>query len=602
MDILPFEAVSIHDDERVLVLTPSRQDAPLAHQILQQMGFQVARCLYLQALLTQLSQGAGVILLAEEGLYSPALPELITWLEQQPPWSTLPCIVLKRSTSSKPKGSFLLYSQLEKLPGIIFLERPIRQATLISLLRNALQNRRRQYQVRNLLDELANNEARLQQQAYYDTLTGLPNRALLLDRLEHAIAHAQRSHQWLALLFLDLDRFKVINDSLGHDVGDALLQAVAQRLMSVLREQDTIARLGGDEFVVLLEGLPQADLAERIGRKILGVMQGALSVNGHELFVNTSIGISLYPQDGADAQTLLKCADTALYRVKEQGRNGIQFYAAAMTAQAQTRLLLEQNLRHAIREGGLRLHYQPKVELKTGRITGLEALLRWHHNTLGDVPPQELIDLAEESGMIISLSDWVLKTACTQAKAWQGQGLPLAPVSVNLSPGQFIQAKLVERIDNILMETQLDAQYLQLEITENLLMRDMESAIQTLYALKNKGVRLAIDDFGTGYSSLSYLKRLPVEWLKIDKSFIRDIATDPDDATLTQAIIGLAHHLHLKVIAEGVETEEQRAFLEARSCNEAQGYYYSQPLPAQAAGVLLAKLIIIPANNKANRL
>lgn len=597
MDILPSEIVLIHEDERVLVLTPSRQDAPLAHQVLQQMGFQVARCLHLQALLTQLSQGAGVILLAEEGLYSPVLPELITWFEQQPPWSTLPCLILKHSTRSERKDSFLLFKKLEKLPGIIFLERPIRQATLISLLRNSLQNRRRQYQVRNLLDELANNQARLQHQAYYDTLTGLPNRALLLDRLEHAIAHAQRSHQWLALLFLDLDRFKVINDSLGHDVGDALLQAVAQRLMSVLREQDTIARLGGDEFVVLLEGLPQADLAERIGRKILGVMQGALSVSGHELFVNTSIGISLYPQDGGDAQTLLKCADTALYRVKEQGRNGIQFYAAAMTAQAQTRLILEQNLRHAIREENLILHYQPKVEVKTGRITGLEALLRWHHNTLGNVPPTEIIDLAEESGMIMSLSDWVLKTACTQVKLWQGQGLPLAPVSVNLSPGQFIQAKLVERIDTILAETQLDTQYLQLEITENLLMRDMESAIQTLYALKNKGVRLAIDDFGTGYSSLSYLKRLPVDWLKIDKSFVRDIVTDPDDATLTQAIIALAHHLHLKVIAEGVETEEQRAFLEARACNEAQGFYYSQPLSAQAAGELLAKPVIFPANN-----
>lgn len=597
MDILPSEIVLIHEDERVLVLTPSRQDAPLAHQVLQQMGFQVARCLHLQALLTQLSQGAGVILLAEEGLYSPVLPELITWFEQQPPWSTLPCLILKHSTRSERKDSFLLFKRLEKLPGIIFLERPIRQATLISLLRNSLQNRRRQYQVRNLLDELANNQARLQHQAYYDTLTGLPNRALLLDRLEHAIAHAQRSHQWLALLFLDLDRFKVINDSLGHDVGDALLQAVAQRLMSVLREQDTIARLGGDEFVVLLEGLPQADLAERIGRKILGVMQGALSVSGHELFVNTSIGISLYPQDGGDAQTLLKCADTALYRVKEQGRNGIQFYAAAMTAQAQTRLILEQNLRHAIREENLILHYQPKVEVKTGRITGLEALLRWHHNTLGNVPPTEIIDLAEESGMIMSLSDWVLKTACTQVKLWQGQGLPLAPVSVNLSPGQFIQAKLVERIDTILAETQLDTQYLQLEITENLLMRDMESAIQTLYALKNKGVRLAIDDFGTGYSSLSYLKRLPVDWLKIDKSFVRDIVTDPDDATLTQAIIALAHHLHLKVIAEGVETEEQRAFLEARACNEAQGFYYSQPLSAQAAGELLAKPVIFPANN-----
>lgn len=597
MNTLPSETAAIRNEERILILTPSRQDAPLAHQVLQQVGFYVERCLHLQVLLTQLPQGAGAVLLAEEGLYSPLLPELIAWLEHQPSWSTLPLIVLKHSIAPRFKASLLLFRQLEKLPGVVFFDRPVRQSTLVSLLYNALQNRRRQYQVRKLLQELADNQARLQQQAYYDNLTGLPNRLLLIDRLEHAIARAQRGNQWLALLFLDLDRFKVINDSLGHNVGDALLQAVAKRLTSVLREQDTIARLSGDEFVVLLEGLPQADLVERIGLKILRIMQRALQVSGHELFVNMSIGISLFPRDGEDAQTLLKCADTALYRVKEQGRNGIQFYAAAMTAQAQTRLLLEQNLRHAIREGSLMLHYQPKVEIKTGRITGLEALLRWHHSTLGYVPPQELIDLAEESGMIISLSDWVLKTACTQAKSWQSQGLPLAPVSVNLSPGQFIQAKLVERIDSILEETQLDPRYLQLEITENLLMRDMDSAIQTLRILKEKGVRLAIDDFGTGYSSLSYLKRLPVDWLKIDKSFVQDIVTDPDDATLTQAIIALAHHLHLKVIAEGVETEEQRAFLQTRACNEAQGFYYSQPLSAQAAGVLLTKSIISPANN-----
>lgn len=589
-------AIAAPVEERILILTPSRQDAPLTYWMLQQAGLSAGTCPDLQTLLTQLSEGAGAVLLAEEGLYSPALPQLIAWLEQQPSWSTLPLIVLKHSTGARLKTSLLLLKQLEKLPGVIFLDRPVRQATLVTLLRNALQNRRRQYQVRDLLVKLADNQARLQRQAYYDTLTGLPNRMLLLDRLEHAIARARRSNQWVAVVFLDLDRFKVINDSLGHNVGDALLQAVAERLQSILRQQDTIARLGGDEFVVLLEELPQAELAERIGRKILETMQSALQVGEHELYVNTSIGISLFPRDGEDAQTLLKCADTALYRVKEQGRNGIQFYAAAMTARAQTRLLLEQALRHAVREGTLLLYYQPKVELQTGRITGLEALLRWRHAILGYVPPTELIDLAEESGLIIALSDWVLKTACMQAKTWLGQGIPLVPVSVNLSPGQFIQARLVERIDAVLQETGLDAHYLQLEITENLLMRDMESAIQTLRVLKNKGVRLAIDDFGTGYSSLSYLKRLPVDWLKIDKSFVRDIATDPDDATLTQAIIALAHNLHLKVVAEGVETEEQRVFLHARACNEAQGYYYSKPVPAETAGTLLSQIKLIPAS------
>jgi len=426
-------------------------------------------------------------------------------------------------------------------------------------------------------------ESRLRYQANYDGLTQLPNRTLLQDRLEHAIAHAQRIRHVMAVLFLDLDRFKTVNDSLGHAAGDALLKAVAARLTTCVREGDTVARLGGDEFVIVLEELPQADLATLLACKVLEVMKAHFTLAGQEFFVNCSIGISLFPKDGQDGPTLLKNADTAMYRAKERGRNMIQFYAAEMNARAFERLTLENGLRHALEAGELMLHYQPQVDLASSQIIGMEALLRWRHLKLGMIAPAEFIPLAEATGLIVPIGEWVLKTACAQIRAWQEAGLPALTVAVNLSTRQFMQAGLTDKIAEILTETGLDAHYLELEITESLLMQDVQGAIDIMRTLKARGVKLAIDDFGTGYSSLTYLKRFPVDRLKIDQSFVRDITTDPDDAAITQAVIAMAHSLRLKVIAEGVETEAQLAFLRSRDCNEAQGFHFSRPLPPDEA-------------------
>ncbi len=418
--------------------------------------------------------------------------------------------------------------------------------------------------------------------AYYDALTGLPNRMLFNDRLTLAIAHARRNKQKLAIMFLDLDRFKTINDTLGYAVGDRLLQGVAERLKNYLRGEDTLARLGSDRFMLLLPGIIQVEDVAKIAQKLLEAFKRPFHFGDHELYVAASIGITLYPNDGEDIQTLMKNADTALYRAKEQGRDTYQFYTPSMNATALERLKLENSLRRALEREEFVIYYQPQVSLSTGEIVGVEALVRWQHPDLGMVPPMQFIPLAEETGLIVPLGLWVLREACAQNKAWQKSGLPALCMAVNISARLFKQPDLVETIARILKETQLDPNYLELELTEGTIMENAEAAIKTLHQLKEMGVHLSIDDFGTGYSSLSYLKRFPIDTLKIDRSFVWDITTDPDDAAITVLIINMAHNLGLKVVAEGVETKEQLEFLRSHHCDLFQGYLFSQPISAEA--------------------
>jgi len=417
-------------------------------------------------------------------------------------------------------------------------------------------------------------------QATHDVLTELPNRILLQMQLQGAIERAERSGLRLVLLFVDLDRFKSINDGLGHTAGDALLKAVGVRLKNSSRKIDMVARFGGDEFIIVLENIHHETLATLIASKVRKALEQPYMIEGRECFITASIGISLYPKDGQDAEALLKNADAAMYQAKESGRNNAQHYSQEMNIHSRKRLLLEHELRRAMERNQLVLHYQPQVDLKTGKVLGVEALLRWQHPHLGLIAPSEFIALAEETGLIIPIGQWVIQTATAQAKAWQSEGLPSLRVAVNLSPRQFMEQRVTGMIADILKHNGLDPCYLELEITENLIMKDLDNAIATLHVLKSMGVQLAIDDFGTGYSSLSHLKRFPVDRLKIDQSFVRDITTNPDDAAITLAIIAMAHNMRLKVIAEGVETEEQFNYLKSRSCDEIQGYYFSHPLPA----------------------
>ncbi|MCC6347638.1 MAG: EAL domain-containing protein, partial [Nitrospirales bacterium] len=417
-------------------------------------------------------------------------------------------------------------------------------------------------------------------QAYHDLLTGLPNRTLFMDRLSLAIPQAQRTRKRLAVLFLDLDRFKNINDSLGHTVGDHLLQDVADRLKGTLRETDTLARVGGDEFTVLLPLITQVEEAAKMAGKIIGIFKAPFLTDGQELHIASSIGISICPEDGVQAETLLKNADIAMYHAKDQGRNNFQFYNPALNIRTLERIHLENRLRQTVEHGELVVHYQPQVNIKTGKMVGAEALVRWLHPEQGLLNPQQFIPVAEEAGIIISIDQWVLRTACAQLKRWLTGGCPPLYITTNLSARQFQQPDLADTIMRILDETGLSPQSLGIEITETLAMQDTELTARTLKELSTWGVRFAIDDFGTGYSSLSYLKKLPLHKLKIDKSFIMDLTEDPDYRSIVSAIIAMAHSLKLEVTAEGVETEEQAAFLQAKGCDEIQGYFFSRPVPA----------------------
>ena len=432
-------------------------------------------------------------------------------------------------------------------------------------------------------------EARIAYLAQHDALTGLPNRALLQDRLDQALAQATRQGKRIALMFLDLDRFKTINDSLGHVTGDKLLQRVAERLRQCVRETDTVSRQGGDEFIIVLTGIDLPDEAGRVAAKILDQLDPAFEVDGQQLRTSFSIGIALFPEDGASPESLMKNADTAMYHAKESGRNTYRFFDERMNVNTLERLQLENGLRQALDRGELQLAYQAQVELASGRIIGVEALLRWASETLGPVPPSRFIPLAEECGLIIPIGDWVLREACRQARRWQDAGLPPVPVGVNLSALQFRRSDIVAGVAAALAESGLDGRWLELELTESLLMESGPEVIVTLGKLKALGVRLSIDDFGTGYSSLAYLKRFPVDRLKIDQSFVRDLAQDPDDAVIIRAIIQLGRNLRLEVIAEGTETIEQMDFLRREGCTAAQGYLFSRPVPAEAIPALLQR-------------
>ncbi|OWW18975.1 hypothetical protein AYR66_05220 [Noviherbaspirillum denitrificans] len=430
-------------------------------------------------------------------------------------------------------------------------------------------------------------EARIEYLAGHDALTSLANRNLLGDRIAQAMAHARRNGLLLALLFLDLDRFKGVNDSFGHELGDSLLLEVSHRLRMVVREGDTVARQGGDEFIILLTDIQRPQDVAAVTNKIFDAFQAPFIVRGHELFVTTSIGATIFPDDGEDMQSLLRNADIAMYRAKEERGNAFQFYSREMSVRAVERAELESALRRALDRNEFELFYQPKVEASTGRIIGAEALIRWNHPEKGLVSPTRFIPMAEEIGLIVPIGDWVLHTACAQNKAWQDAGLPPISISVNLSARQFQQENLVQSVADALHDMGLEARHLELELTESIVMNSAELFITKLKELEDLGVQLSIDDFGTGYSSLSYLKRFPLHHLKIDQSFVRDIATDADDAAITSTVISLGHSLNLKVIAEGVETEEQVAFLRDHHCDEMQGYYFSKPLPAGEFASLL---------------
>jgi len=421
-------------------------------------------------------------------------------------------------------------------------------------------------------------EERVQFLAYYDALTGLPNRSLLQDRLAKALAAARRQENKLALLYLDLDRFKDINDSLGHSVGDLFLQEVAERLKTWAREQDTVARLGGDEFLIMLTHVKDAPDAAVAAERLMDAMTAEFVVQGHPLNIGCSIGISIFPEHGADADHLIKNADAAMYGAKENGRNNFRFFTKEMNAQVLERLTLENSLRLALDRKELFLMYQPQIEIATGRITGLEALLRWQHPELGLVPPDKFIRIAENSGQIIAIGEWVLRTACSQSRRWQDAGLSAVTVAVNVSAVQFRQEGFCELIRRVLDETGLAPQCLELELTESLLLANADVTFSVIQELKAIGLSVAIDDFGTGYSSFNYLRQFRVSKIKIDRSFIKDVALNPDDAAITSAIISMAKSLKLKVIAEGVENEAQMSFLRTHQCDEIQGYYFSKPL------------------------
>ncbi len=423
-------------------------------------------------------------------------------------------------------------------------------------------------------------EAKILHMALSDALTDLPNRRMVRDRIERAIASAARSRKQFAVLFIDLDKFKRINDTLGHDIGDRLLQLVGKRLVKTLRAEDTVGRQGGDEFIVLLASLSDAEASARVADKILAALTAPFAIDGQELRTGGSIGIAVYPQDGTDFEMLIKNADTAMYHAKEAGRNNFQFFASAMNTAVADRVLMESHLAQAIDRDELLLHYQPLVRIADDSVIATEALVRWQHPQLGLVVPSRFIPVAEDSGLIVPLGEWVLRQACRQLKQWRDEGIPLRRMVVNLSPRQFRQKHLVRTFSRILDETGVDPHWLGLEITESVIMENPQVSIDTLREMKALGIELSLDDFGTGYSSLSYLKRFPIDKLKIDKSFVRDITTDPDDAAMVSAIIVMAHQLGIRVVAEGVETQAQLTFLRERRCDEYQGYHFSRPLPA----------------------
>jgi diguanylate cyclase (GGDEF)-like protein len=423
-------------------------------------------------------------------------------------------------------------------------------------------------------------QRRIELLAHHDPLTGLPNRLLLRDRVEQAQAQASRMHSRVALMYLDLDRFKTINDSLGHPVGDEMLKEVVTRLKSCVRDSDTISRQGGDEFIILLNDVRDSDAVSRVAEKIHQRMAEPMKVQHHLLTTSFSIGVALYPDDGQDFDILLQKADTAMYHAKEAGRNGHRFFTDQMNQKVVEHLTLETQLRRALENREFVLHYQPQIDLQEGTIIGVEALIRWNSPESGLVSPARFIPVAEDSGLIVPIGDWVLGEACRQARQWQEAGLPPFVMAVNLSGVQFKRQDLINSVINALVLSELDSQWLELELTESILIQDAEATLDSVRRLKALGVKLSVDDFGTGYSSLTYLKRFDVDKLKIDQSFVRDLVSDPEDAAIVRAIIQMAHSLKLRTIAEGVESEEVASLLRVFHCDEIQGYWLARPMPA----------------------
>ena len=421
-------------------------------------------------------------------------------------------------------------------------------------------------------------DRRIQILANYDDVTGLPNRNLLHDRIDQAINFSRRYGKMTSILFIDLDDFKVVNDSLGHNVGDQLLRELGIRLTGCVRSVDTVARLGGDEFIIVLTAMPHQDNVVFIAEKVIDSLSRPFLLEGHEVFVSSSIGIANYPKDGEDEITLLKNADSAMYHAKERGKGNYQFYAAEMNEMALERLSMINDLHRAVERQEFMLYYQPQVDIKSGKISGVEALLRWHHPQKGMIPPSKFIPLVEETRLILPIGEWVLQTACEQAVKWHRQGIEIT-MAVNLSALQIEDYRLMKLVNGVLKKTGMDPRLLELELTENVLVERSEVIFRIFRQLREKGVLLSIDDFGTGYSSLSYLNQLPIDKLKIDSSFVRDISVDSDDRAIVAAIISMAHSLRLKALAEGVETREQEDILRSMGCDEIQGYLYSKPLP-----------------------
>ena len=438
-----------------------------------------------------------------------------------------------------------------------------------------------------LTEQVESAKVELDRLAHHDALTNLPNRMLMQDRLSQAIEVARRQHRQLAVMFMDLDRFKHINDSLGHSVGDQLLQSVAQRLVACVRQSDTVSRQGGDEFLLLLSSVEHADDAALSAKKMLATLAPPHHIEGSDIHISVSIGISIYPDDGQDAQTLIQCADTAMYYAKENGRNNFKFFEQDMNTRAVQRQSIEASLRQALDLQEFVLHYQPKIDLQSGTIVGAEALIRWQHPQRGLLSPAEFVPIAEDCGLIRPIGRWVLREACRQAQAWLQAGLPPITVAVNTSPLELRAEDFLENLRATLEETQIEPRYLELELTESVFMRDAASTGSLLQAIADLGVKLAIDDFGTGYSSLSYLSRFPIDTLKIDQSFVNRMNGNPDDANIVRAVISMGKSLRQRVIAEGVETSEQHASLMGLHCDQGQGFYFGRPVPAEALATLL---------------
>jgi diguanylate cyclase (GGDEF)-like protein/PAS domain S-box-containing protein len=461
-------------------------------------------------------------------------------------------------------GTFAMYSKEVREPSIA-------EARLVNAARR----------MAGIAIERKQAEERIHFMANHDALTGLPNRTLLRDRLAQAVLHAERYDRWVTVAFIDLDNFKFVNDSLGHNAGDELLKVVAARMVDCVRPTDTVVRLGGDEFVILLVDQPTSeDMISATLQKIRAAIAEPIPIEGHDLEVTCSIGLANYPKDGADADALLANADAAMYRAKENGRDNFQFYTPELNTKVHEKFLMQKDLRNALLRSEFVLHYQPQVDLRSGRVFAVEALIRWNHPRLGVIAPLRFIPMAEETGLIVPIGDWVLREACRQNRAWQAAGFQPMTVCVNVSARQFKERNWVSRVANALRESGLEAQYLELELTESLIMQDIEQAVATMRELQILGVQLSIDDFGTGYSSLAALKRFPVARLKIDKSFIDNIPHDENDKAVASAVISLGQNLNLRVIAEGVETEDQVAFLRENNCDEMQGYHFSKPAAA----------------------